>query len=67
MNYLDQFVAREMYEERLKAAAAQRRAQKVQRLRKPPVVSPLRQWTARLLIGIGTRIQGPRPISPAPA
>lgn len=66
MNYLDQYVARDMYEERLQEAAAQRRARKVQRLRKPPVASPLRQWTARLLIGIGTRIQGPRPISPAP-
>lgn len=66
MNHLDQYVARELYEERLKAAAAQRLARKVQRLRKPPVASPWRQWIARLLIGVGTRIQGPRPVSPVP-
>ena len=66
MNQLDHWIAREMYQERLKTAAAKRLALKVQRLQKPPVASPLRQWTARLLIGVGTRIQGPRPISPAP-
>ena len=66
MNPLDLYVARDLYEERLQEAAAERLARRVRRLRKPPVASPWRQWTARLLIGAGTRIQGPRPISPAP-
>ena len=67
MNYMDQYIARELYAERLKVAAAERLARKARRLRKPPVASPLRQSIARLLIGVGTRIQGPRPVSPAPA
>lgn len=66
MNYMDHYMARELYAERLKASAAQRLARKAQRWQKPPAASPWRQWTARLLIGVGTRIQGPRPVSPVP-